>query len=79
MSLPTDLTNDVLGLLDASPGVSRILLLRGASVRPTGDVVEADIAREACDAVVGTTHDGCAPGGDHSPRPGAGLVVRCRP
>ena len=52
VSLPADLTNEVLGLLDASPGVSHILLLPGASVRPTGDVVEADIAREACDAVV---------------------------
>ena len=52
VSLPSELTDDVLGLLEANGGVSSILLLRGGSVRPAGDVIEADIAREACDAVV---------------------------
>lgn len=52
VTLPADLTDDVIGLLDANTGVSSVVLFRGASIRPLGDVVEADIAREACDEVV---------------------------
>ena len=52
VSLPTELTDEVLGVLEASQGVSSIMLLSVRRCGPEGDVIEADIAREACDAVV---------------------------
>ena len=52
VSLPSGFTDDVLKLLDTNTGVSRVVLHRDASVRPQGDVIEADIARESCDEVV---------------------------
>ncbi len=38
--------------LEADPGVSSVAVLRGASLRPAGDVVLADLARESAEAVV---------------------------
>lgn len=52
MSLPHDLTESVIGVLEADPAVSSIAVMREASIRPVGDVVTADIAREATDDVV---------------------------
>ncbi|MFD7653440.1 DUF389 domain-containing protein [Actinosynnema sp. NPDC059797] len=49
---PVDRTDQVLDLLKAHPGVTHLVLLPGAAVRPAGDVVEADVAREATDEVV---------------------------
>ncbi|GAA1276976.1 DUF389 domain-containing protein [Saccharothrix xinjiangensis] len=49
---PVDRTDQVLDLLKAHPGVTHLVLLPGAAVRPEGDVVEADVAREATDEVV---------------------------
>ena len=63
VSTPDELTDDVLALLDANTGVSRVLLFRGASIRPAGDVIEADIAREACDEVVAALRDLGVPDG----------------
>jgi uncharacterized hydrophobic protein (TIGR00271 family) len=45
------------------PGAAHVVLLPGAAVMPPGDVVEADIAREATDELVGAL---CALGVDHS-------------
>ena len=49
---PAERTDAVLALLKRHPGVTHLVLLRGAAVDPVGDVVEADVAREATDAVV---------------------------
>ncbi|QFZ17988.1 DUF389 domain-containing protein [Saccharothrix syringae] len=60
---PVDRTDGVLDLLGAHPGVTHVVLLRGAAVDPAGDVVEADVAREAADEVVASL---CALGVDRS-------------
>ena len=52
VSSPASLTHDVVDLLEAEPGVSSLSVTRNASVRPPGDVVMADIAREATNEVV---------------------------
>ncbi|PRY40783.1 DUF389 domain-containing protein [Umezawaea tangerina] len=49
---PVDVTDRVLAVLKEHPGATHVVLLRGAAVEPAGDVVEADIAREATDEVV---------------------------
>jgi len=52
ISSPGDLTEDVLRILQADPGVSSLAVVRGASLRPAGDLVIADVAREAANDVV---------------------------
>ena len=49
---PSKLTDDVVQILDEDPSVSGLALIRGAAVRPTGDLVLADIAREAANDVI---------------------------
>jgi hypothetical protein len=49
---PVERTDEVGELLDRSVGVAHIAMFRGAAVRPAGDVVEADIARECADEVL---------------------------
>jgi uncharacterized hydrophobic protein (TIGR00271 family) len=49
---PVDVTDRALAVLKEHPGATHVVLLRGAAVDPAGDVVEADIAREATDEVV---------------------------
>lgn len=49
---PTALTAAAVEVLEADPAVSELAVLRGASLRPAGDVVLADIAREAANDVV---------------------------
>ncbi|MEU7529015.1 DUF389 domain-containing protein [Saccharothrix sp. NPDC042600] len=49
---PVDHTDQVLAALKEHPGVTHVVLLRGAAIDPAGDMVEADIAREATDEVV---------------------------
>ncbi|MBM7810216.1 DUF389 domain-containing protein [Saccharothrix algeriensis] len=49
---PVDRTEQVLAALKEHPGAAHVVLLRGAAVDPAGDVVEADLAREAADEVV---------------------------
>ena len=49
---PVDRTEAVLAFLDASAGVTNIVVLAGAARRPAGDVVLCDVAREAADDVV---------------------------
>ena len=49
---PVERTDDVLDTLTRHPGVTHVVLLRGAAVQPAGDVVEADVARESTDEVV---------------------------
>ncbi len=56
-------TEAVVKALREHPGAAHVVLLPGAAVLPAGDVVEADIAREATDEVVATL---CELGVDHS-------------
>jgi uncharacterized hydrophobic protein (TIGR00271 family) len=52
ISIPAELTDRVLALLEDDPAVSSLSRLPGASVKPPGDVVEADIAREAANDII---------------------------
>ncbi|MFD1146777.1 DUF389 domain-containing protein [Saccharothrix hoggarensis] len=54
---PPDRTDAVLVALKEHPGVTHVVLLRGAAIDPAGDVVEADVAREATDVVVSSLCD----------------------
>lgn len=59
-----DLTDEVVRRLEADPAVSALTVVRGASLRPVGDVVTADIPREAANEIVdhlrglGVHHEG---------------------
>jgi uncharacterized hydrophobic protein (TIGR00271 family) len=52
IAVPTDLADEVVVVLDEDPAVSSLSRVRGASIKPPGDVVEADVAREATNDVV---------------------------
>jgi len=64
ISVPAELTDDVMPVLSDDPAVSSLSVLRGASVRPEGDVLLADVAREAANDIVdrlttlGVQHEG---------------------
>jgi hypothetical protein len=49
---PSKLTDDVAQILDEDPSVSGLAVIRGAAVRPTGDLVLADITREAANDAI---------------------------
>ncbi len=61
---PSDRTDEVLRVLDETPGVAHVVVLRGAAVRPEGDVVDAVVVRECANQVLDglralrLTHDG---------------------
>lgn len=61
---PPDRTDAVRTLLVDEPGATHVTVLPGVAVQPPGDVVEADVAREAADGilaglcVLGLDHDG---------------------
>ena len=52
ISSPAERTDDVLSVLQGDTGVSAVSVMRGAGVRPPGDVVLADVAREGANAVI---------------------------
>ena len=54
---PGDLTEDVMSLLADSPAVSSLAVIRGAAVRPVGDVVLADVAREGVNGLIDQLHE----------------------
>jgi uncharacterized hydrophobic protein (TIGR00271 family) len=64
ISAPTHLAEDVVSLLTEDPAVSAVAVLPGASVKPTGDVVLADLAREGANEIIdrlremGLQHEG---------------------
>ncbi|ONI80607.1 hypothetical protein ALI22I_45920 [Saccharothrix sp. ALI-22-I] len=60
---PVEHTDEVLVALKQHPGVTHVVLLRGAAIEPAGDLVEADVAREATDVVVASL---CALGVDRN-------------
>ncbi|MCP2276596.1 DUF389 domain-containing protein [Nocardia amikacinitolerans] len=49
---PAALTDDVLDILDRDTAVSGLAVMRGASLRPPGDLVLVDVAREAGNDIV---------------------------
>jgi uncharacterized hydrophobic protein (TIGR00271 family) len=57
ISSPRDQTENVLNILQTDPGVSSLAVVRGASLRPAGDLVIADVAREAANDVVDALHE----------------------
>jgi uncharacterized hydrophobic protein (TIGR00271 family) len=52
ISSPRDQTDDVLRILRADAGVSSLAVVRDACLRPVGDLVIADVAREAANDVI---------------------------
>ena len=52
IAAPAALTDDVLAVLSEDPAVSSLSAVRGASLKPAGDVVVADVAREAANDVI---------------------------
>ncbi|MEW1909120.1 DUF389 domain-containing protein [Kitasatospora sp. NPDC085895] len=51
--VPTDLRDRVLQALDACVGATHVIVLPDTAVRPEGDVVLCDVAREAADELLG--------------------------
>jgi uncharacterized hydrophobic protein (TIGR00271 family) len=49
---PTARTGEVVELLDGHIGVAHLVVARGSAVRPPGDTVDADIARECADEIL---------------------------
>ncbi|MGS2805152.1 DUF389 domain-containing protein [Nocardia sp. MW-W600-9] len=49
---PPEQTDAVLAVLEDDPGVTHVTLARGSAVAPVGDLVQADVAREAANAVL---------------------------
>lgn len=47
-----DVTDDVVAVLEDSPGVTGLAVLKGAAIKPEGDVVMCDIARESVSEIV---------------------------
>jgi uncharacterized hydrophobic protein (TIGR00271 family) len=54
---PTKLTDNVVQILEDDPYVSGIAVLRAAAIRPAGDLVFADVAREAANDIVTQLRD----------------------
>ena len=52
VTIPDELTERVTQVLTDSTAVSSLSVLRGVAVRPVGDVVHADVAREGATAVI---------------------------
>ena len=49
---PTHLTDEVVEVFTGDPAVSHLAVLRGASLEPAGDIVLADVAREATNEII---------------------------
>jgi uncharacterized hydrophobic protein (TIGR00271 family) len=49
---PAEATDAVLEKLRAEPGTVHLVVLRGAAVEPPGDLIQADLVREAADGVL---------------------------
>ncbi|MEO5833153.1 MAG: DUF389 domain-containing protein [Nakamurella sp.] len=52
IQVATDIADATVDMLTADPAVSGLAVMRGASVMPPGDVVWADVAREAANEVI---------------------------
>src|SRR4029079_2610945 len=52
VSVPMARANDVISVFKAEPAVSSLAVMKGASMRPEGDLFLADVAREAANGVI---------------------------
>lgn len=52
VATPTEFAPQVVDILSADPAVSGLAVFRGASLKPTGDVIVAEVAREAANELV---------------------------
>ncbi|MBB5787360.1 DUF389 domain-containing protein [Jiangella mangrovi] len=52
VTTPADTTERIVELLSGCPGVASIAVMRGASVKPPGDMVLAELARESAEDMV---------------------------
>lgn len=52
IAVPSDLADEVVTVLEDDSAVSSLSRVRGASIKPPGDLIEADVAREATNDVV---------------------------
>jgi uncharacterized hydrophobic protein (TIGR00271 family) len=68
ITCPAESTDAVLTKLRSDPGTVHLTVVRGAAVDPPGDLVEADVAREAADEVLNALR---ALGVDHA----GGIIV----
>jgi uncharacterized hydrophobic protein (TIGR00271 family) len=50
--VPDDLVDEVMGLLEPSPGVTNLMHLPGAASKPPGDLISCDVAREDASTVL---------------------------
>jgi hypothetical protein len=57
ITVPSGLTERVLGVLADDPAVSGLSVMRGAAIRPAGDIILADLAREAANEIVDRLED----------------------
>lgn len=57
VATPAELSDAIVAALDADAAVSSLAVLRGASLRPRGDLVLADVAREGANQVVDRLRD----------------------
>lgn len=55
--MPADLADAVVSMLEDDPAVSSLSRVPGASLKPRGDVIDADVAREATNDVVERLRD----------------------
>jgi uncharacterized hydrophobic protein (TIGR00271 family) len=56
---PADRASAVRDALAGEPGVTNLVVHAGTAVKPEGERIEADVAREAADAVLDTLHTLC--------------------
>jgi uncharacterized hydrophobic protein (TIGR00271 family) len=57
VTVPPDRTDEVRDLFEQDPGTAHLAVLPGASLTPPGDLVLADVAREAADGLVGALRE----------------------
>jgi uncharacterized hydrophobic protein (TIGR00271 family) len=57
VSVPAELADAVVGALEGDAAVSGLSVIRGASLRPPGDLVLADVAREGANEVIDRLRD----------------------
>ena len=57
VTAPSDLTEAVLERLQADPAVSALAVIRGASLKPRGDLVTAELPREAANEIIDYLRD----------------------
>lgn len=50
--VPAHLTDGIVDYLDDDPAVSALVVQRGVALKPDGDLIEADVAREAANDIV---------------------------